>query len=218
MKFGIFLLLQSPDMRPSQETYDHALEQGVLADQLGFDYIVAAEHHFSSYGFLPCPLLLVPTLAERTKQIRFSTAVVVLPLRNPIQLAEEIAMLDIVTRGRVEVGFGTGYQQYEFQRFGVNLAENRAMFEEVPRTPHETAEHGKCQPPGPLLDPARDHHPAAARSPSPIPSSGGRPPPCRRWPGPWSVASKSSPGAPPAAWTASSTTGICSRTPSRRPG
>src|SRR6266545_4231414 len=130
MKFGIFLLLQSPDMRPSQETYDHALEQGVLADQLGFDYIVAAEHHFSSYGFLPCPLLLIPTLAERTKQIRFSTAVVVLPLRNPIQLAEEIAMLDIVTRGRVEVGFGTGYQQYEFQRFGVNLAENRAMFEE----------------------------------------------------------------------------------------
>ena len=69
MKFGIFLLLQSPDMRPSQETYDHALEQGVLADQLGFDYIVAAEHHFSSYGFLPCPLLLIPTLAERTKQL-----------------------------------------------------------------------------------------------------------------------------------------------------
>ena len=93
MKFGIFLLLQSPDMRPSQETYDHALEQGVLADQLGFDYIVAAEHHFSSYGFLPYPLLLIPILAERTKQIRFSTAVVVLPLRNPIQLAEEIAML-----------------------------------------------------------------------------------------------------------------------------
>lgn len=130
MRFGIFLLLQSPDMRPSKETYAHALEQGVLADQLGFDYIVAAEHHFSSYGFLPYPLLLVPTLAERTKHIRFSTAVVVLPLRNPIQLAEEIAMLDIITNGRVEVGFGTGYQEYEFQRFGVNLAENRPMFEE----------------------------------------------------------------------------------------
>src|SRR5256712_11868076 len=130
MKFGIFPLLQSPDMRPSQETYDNALAQGVLADQLGFDYIVGAEHHSSSSGFLPSPLLLTPTLAERTRQIRFSTAVVVLPLRNPIQLAEEIAMLDIVTRGRVEVGFGTGYQEYEFQRFGVNLAENRAMFEE----------------------------------------------------------------------------------------
>ena len=55
----------------------------------------------------------------------------VLPLRNPIQLAEEIAMLDILTKGRVEVGFGTGYQQYEFDRFGVKLEENRAMFEEA---------------------------------------------------------------------------------------
>ena len=131
MKFGIFLLLQSPDMLPSQETYDHALEQGVLADQLGFNYIVGAEHHFSSYGFLPCPQLFIPILAERTQHIRFSTAVVVLPLRNPIQLAEEIAMLDILTKGRVEVGFGTGYQQYEFDRFGVKLEENRAMFEEA---------------------------------------------------------------------------------------
>ena len=131
MKFGIFLLLQSPDMLPSQETYNHALEQGVLADQLGFNYIVGAEHHFSSYGFLPCPQLFIPILAERTQHIRFSTAVVVLPLRNPIQLAEEIAMLDILTNGRVEVGFGTGYQQYEFDRFGVKLEENRAMFEEA---------------------------------------------------------------------------------------
>ena len=170
MKFGIFLLLQSPDMRPSQETYDHALEQGVLADQLGFDYIVAAEHHFSSYGFLPSPLLLIPVLAERTKQIRFSTAVVVLPLRNPIQLAEEIAMLDLVTRGRIEVGFGTGYQQYEFQRFGVNLAENRAMFEEALDLITKLLSFGECEPPGPLLEPARDHDSAAShyQTPSPV--------------------------------------------------
>src|SRR5215475_1403698 len=113
MKFGIFLLLQSPDMRPPQQTYEHALEQGVLADQLGFDYIVAAEHHFSSYGFLPCPLLLVPTLAERTKQIRFSTTTAVL---KRICLVRS-ARVGTSSRGRVEVGFGTGYQQYEFQRF-----------------------------------------------------------------------------------------------------
>ncbi len=87
---------------------------------------------------------------------------VVLPLRNPIQLAEEIAMLDIVTRGRVEVGFGTGYQQYEFQRFGVNLAENRAMFEEALELLTKLLSTENVQPPGPLLDPARDHHPATA--------------------------------------------------------
>ena len=129
MKFGIFLLLQSPDMRPSQETYDHALEQGVLADQLGFDYIVAAEHHFSSYGS-SCPLLLIPTLAERTKQIRFSTAGgAALAQSYPVSRRNRHAgHRDQGARGG---GLGTGYQQYEFQRFGVNLAENRAMFEEA---------------------------------------------------------------------------------------
>ena len=55
MKFGIFLLMQSPDMLPSSEIYRNALEQAQMADQLGFDYVVAAEHHFSSYGFLPNP-------------------------------------------------------------------------------------------------------------------------------------------------------------------
>ena len=130
MKFGIFLLMQSPDMLPSAEIYNNALEQVKLADQLGFDYVVAAEHHFSSYGFLPNPLMLIASLAQHTKQIRSSTAVVVLPLRNPIQTAEEIAMLDHLTNGRLEGGFGTGYQEYEFQRFQEPLAENRRKFEE----------------------------------------------------------------------------------------
>ena len=169
-------------------------------------------------GSSPAPLLLIPLLAERTKRIRFSTAVVVLPLRNPIQLAEEIAMLDIMTRGRVEVGFGTGYQQYEFQRFGGESGRKSGHVRGSSRTPHDTTEHRKRQPPGPLLDPTRDYHPTAAHHQAPIPSSGGRPPRCRQWPGPSSVASKSSPEGPPAAWTGSSITGTCSRTPSRRPG
>jgi alkanesulfonate monooxygenase SsuD/methylene tetrahydromethanopterin reductase-like flavin-dependent oxidoreductase (luciferase family) len=130
MKFGIFLLMQSPDMRPSTEVYANAIEQARLADQLGFDYVVLAEHHFSSYGFDPNPLLLVPAIAAQTENVRISTAVVVLPLRNPLQVAEDIAMLDVLTDGRIEVGFGTGYQQYEFERFSVPLPQNRAIFEE----------------------------------------------------------------------------------------
>ncbi|MDE2937542.1 MAG: LLM class flavin-dependent oxidoreductase [Chloroflexota bacterium] len=130
MKFGIFMLMQSPDMLSSSEVYANAIEQAKLADELGFDYVVAAEHHFSSYGFLPNPLMLISTLAQHTRNVRFSTAVVVLPLRNPIHTAEEIAMLDHLTNGRLEVGFGTGYQEYEFQRFQRPLEENRLMFEE----------------------------------------------------------------------------------------
>src|SRR5487761_386147 len=131
MKFGIFLLMSSPDMLPSSEVYANALEQARLADELGFDYVVLAEHHFSSYGFNPNPLLLVPAIAAQTSHIRIATAVVVLPLRNPLQVAEDIAMLDVLTNGRIEIGFGTGYQQYEFERFRVPLSENRAIFEEA---------------------------------------------------------------------------------------
>jgi alkanesulfonate monooxygenase SsuD/methylene tetrahydromethanopterin reductase-like flavin-dependent oxidoreductase (luciferase family) len=131
MKFGIFLLMQSPDMLPSSEVYANAIEQARLADELGFDYVVLAEHHFSSYGYDPNPLLLTPAIALQTERVRISTAVVVLPLRNPLQVAEDIAMLDVITKGRVEVGFGTGYQQYEFERFSVPLTENRAIFEEA---------------------------------------------------------------------------------------
>lgn len=130
MKFGIFMLMQSPDMLPSTEMYANALEQARLAEELGFDYVVLAEHHFSSYGYDPNPLLLVPAIAAQTKRVRIATAVVVLPLRHPLQLAEDIAMLDVLTGGRIEIGFGTGYQQYEFERFHVPLSENRAIFEE----------------------------------------------------------------------------------------
>lgn len=131
MKFGMFLLMQSPDMLPSAQMYKNAIEQVEFADQIGLDYVVLAEHHFSSYGFLPNPLIFIPKLADRAPHVRFSTAVVVLPLHHPIQLAEEIAMVDHFTGGRLDVGFGTGYQQYEFLRFDRPLAENRAIFEET---------------------------------------------------------------------------------------
>ena len=71
MKFGIFLLMQSPDMLPSSEVYANALEQAQLADQLGFDYVVGAEHHFSSYGFLPNPLMLRPTMLQNSGIVRY---------------------------------------------------------------------------------------------------------------------------------------------------
>ena len=91
-------------MLPSSQVYANAIEQAKLADELGFDYVVAAEHHFSSYGFLPNPLLLISTLAQHTERVRFSTAVVVLPLRNPIHTAEEIAMLDHLTQWKAGGG------------------------------------------------------------------------------------------------------------------
>ena len=131
MNFGTFLLLQSPEMLPSSEVYARALEQADAAEDLGFDSVWLAEHHFSSYGYCPYPLLLAVKIGERTRRVRIGTAVVVLPLHHPLQLAEEIAMADGITGGRMEIGIGRGYQPYEFERVGLDISNNTAMYDEA---------------------------------------------------------------------------------------
>lgn len=131
MKFGIFQLLHSADKGPAKEVYDNALEQARLADELGFEGVWLAEHHFSSYGYSPNPLTFAVKIADQTKQLRIGTAVVVLPLYHPLRLAEEIALADQLTDGRLEVGLGRGYQRYEFERLGLDLDDSRPMFDEA---------------------------------------------------------------------------------------
>ena len=131
MQFGTFLLLQSPSGRPSQEVFGRGVEIAQTADELGFDSIWCAEHHFSTYGYLSRPLMMANHIAAKTKQIRVGSAVVVLPLHHPLVVAEEIATADILSGGRLDVGLGRGYQPYEFERLGHNLSESRARFEEA---------------------------------------------------------------------------------------
>ena len=131
MKFGVFFLLQSPDMRDSATVYRRALEQMVYADELGFDSVWIAEHHFSNYGYCPNPLALAVKAAQMTRHVRVGTAVLVLPLWHPLRLAEEIAMADVLTEGRLEVGVARGYQSYEFDRLGLNIDESRERSDET---------------------------------------------------------------------------------------
>jgi len=130
MQFGTFLLLHSPDGRPAGEVYEDGLSQAHLADKVGFDAVWLAEHHFSSYGYSPNPLMFAVRVASATDRVRIGTAVVVVPLYHPLRLAENIAFADHLTEGRLEVGFGSGYQEYEFQRFGLNLDAKRQHFDE----------------------------------------------------------------------------------------
>src|SRR5262245_11967798 len=84
-------------------------EQVVLADELGFTCAWFTEHHFHPFGgMLPNPRLLIAALAQHTSRIRFGTAVIVLPFYNPVRVAEDVAMLDILSNGRLEVGIGRG--------------------------------------------------------------------------------------------------------------
>ena len=131
IRVGTFLLMPSPDGRDSEDVYARALEQAQTAEDLGFDSVWIAEHHFSSYGYCPHPLIMATAIAQRTKRIRVGSAVLVLPLRSPLLVAEEIAMTDHLTGGRLDVGIGRGYQPHEFARLGLDLAQSRSMYEEA---------------------------------------------------------------------------------------
>ena len=130
MKFGTFLLMQSPSARSSQEIYTRGVEVAQTAEALGFRSVWLAEHHFSTYGYLSRPAQLATYIAAKTTRLRVGTAVIVVPLHHPLVVAEEIATLDLLTGGRLDVGLGRGYQHYEFERLGLELESGRARWEE----------------------------------------------------------------------------------------
>jgi luciferase family oxidoreductase group 1 len=130
MDFGTFLLLQSPSARPSSEMYARGIEIAQAAEALGYRNVWLAEHHFSTYGYLSRPTQLAAYIAAKTTRLRVGTAVIVVPLHHPLVIAEEIATLDLLAGGRLDVGFGRGYQPYEFERFGLDLATGRARWDE----------------------------------------------------------------------------------------
>src|SRR5919109_5561853 len=130
MEFGTFLLLQSPSARSAQEIYARGLEIAQAAEALGFNNVWVAEHHFSTYGYLSRPAQVATHIAAKTTRIRVGTAVIVVPLHHPLVVAEEIATLDLLAGGRVDVGLGRGYQPYEFERLGLELGSSRARWDE----------------------------------------------------------------------------------------
>src|SRR5438128_1671315 len=131
MDFGIFNLMGSreADKRTAQ-VFGEVAEQTRLADALGYTIAWFAEHHFSNYCLCASPLMMVAHCASITKKIQLGTAVVVLPLYNPARLAAEIATADALSNGRLMLGIGAGYQPYEFERFGVDIARNLEMTDE----------------------------------------------------------------------------------------
>lgn len=132
MHFGLFNLLTQRDRSQSaSEIVRNTAEHVKLAEEIGFEIAWFAEHHFSNYCLSPSPLGLCTFMAPQTKRIRLGPAVIVAPLYEPVRLLEDIAMADIVSDGRLVLGFGTGYQEYEFHKFGVDLKQARDIFLET---------------------------------------------------------------------------------------
>ena len=130
MKFGQLHLFENPMGRTEKEIVDEQFDIMVRAEEFGFDSIWPAEHHFSEYGYCASPAVTLAALATRTQKVRLGTGVVVLPLNHPLRVAEDYALLDLLSGGRVDLGVGRGYQPHEFAGYGVDQTRSRDMFRE----------------------------------------------------------------------------------------
>lgn len=110
--------------------YREVVDQAVLADKLGYEAFFIAEHHFHPYGAVTNPAVLLAAIAARTERIKLGPAVAILPFHDPRLVAEDYAMLDQVSKGRLILGLGSGYLKHEFAGFGRDPAEKRERFDE----------------------------------------------------------------------------------------
>src|SRR2546426_12778078 len=117
MDFGLFFLMQRDEQWTEQAVYDSALEQMLAAESLGYHSVWFAEHHFNDYGICPVPPVLASYVAARTTTLRLGMGVSLLPLHHPVDLAEQLAVLDVVSGGRLDVGIGRGGTPQDYQTF-----------------------------------------------------------------------------------------------------
>jgi len=122
VKLEISYDMRAPDFgAPARELYAAALDQAAWADDLGFDNIGLGEHHCAVDGYNPSPLVLAAAMGARTRRIGLRTSVLLAPLYDPIKLAEDAAVTQLATGGRLILGVGGGYRPVEFESFGRRL-------------------------------------------------------------------------------------------------
>ena len=118
MRFGLYSSIANP---PRGEHLDRCIDEVIaeaqLAEASGFDSCFFGEHHQDHDGFLPSPLIVATAVAARTQRLRVGTSVILLPLHHPVRVAEDVITLDLVSKGRVVLGVGIGYQPADFRAF-----------------------------------------------------------------------------------------------------
>src|SRR5690242_8787584 len=112
------------------DLYDAAIEMAVWSEQHGAVAIAVSEHHASPDGYLPSPLILATAIAARTSTIPITVAALLVPLHDPVRLAEDMAVLDVISRGRVAHIAGLGYRPEEYAMFGQSLGERGKRMEQ----------------------------------------------------------------------------------------
>ena len=132
MKFGMLHFFEhAAGGKTEQQIVREQLDCMRAAEDMGFDSIWAPEHHFTEYGFCASPMVTLAAVASVTKRIRLGSGVVVLPFNDPVRVAEEGAMIDLMSDGRLELGVGRGFQPVEYRGFAVDQSKSREIFEEA---------------------------------------------------------------------------------------
>ena len=170
MHVGTGVIFQNPGERISDyEVYQGELRLGDLAEPLGFDSLWGVEHHFTDYTMCPDVLQYLTYFAGRTEQIQLGSAVVVLPWHDPLRVAEQVSMLDAMSRGRLILGIGRGLGRVEFNAFRADMNDSREYFVEAAQMITRGLEQGYCEFDGRLI-----HQPRADIRPRPHKSFKGR--------------------------------------------
>jgi alkanesulfonate monooxygenase SsuD/methylene tetrahydromethanopterin reductase-like flavin-dependent oxidoreductase (luciferase family) len=122
--FGLITCQRYPgDHRSDAQLYAQALDLSEQAEQLGLDSVWVSEHHFVDDGYLPSLLPLCAAIAARTRRVQIGTGLILAPLHDPLRLAEDVAVTDLISGGRVILGVGLGWRAEEFEALGVPLAQ-----------------------------------------------------------------------------------------------
>lgn len=132
LDFGLIFAFRKPDFGGESfiEIYRKHLDLCVAAEELGYDTVWLTEHHFVPDGYSPSLLPIAGAIAARTRRIRIGTFVLLLPLHNPLRVAEDAATVDLISNGRLELGLGQGYRVDEFAGFNIPRKERGARLEE----------------------------------------------------------------------------------------
>lgn len=131
IRTGVLFDMRAPSFgTPPPTLYAAALEMAAFADRIGVSRVNLMEHHASEDGYLPQPFVMGGGVAARTKSCRVALGAVILPLHDPVKVAEQIAVLDLMSGGRLDVILGAGYVASEFARFGVSLRDRGRLLDE----------------------------------------------------------------------------------------
>jgi alkanesulfonate monooxygenase SsuD/methylene tetrahydromethanopterin reductase-like flavin-dependent oxidoreductase (luciferase family) len=130
VRFGLWYDFRNPSGRSFEDFYAETLDQIVWAEELGYGSVWLTEHHFVEDGYTPSPLVIGGALLARTTKLHMSTSLMLLPLHDPIRLAEDAATLSILSRGRFDLGIGLGYRAVEFEAFHRKVSHRPSLMEE----------------------------------------------------------------------------------------